>query len=80
MRPVFVERNEGDRVIREDYPHPLGPIAVYRIKRRGDKADPAQQSVAGPPLEMRSMDSKGQPLQLILVWWPRSNEHSQERQ
>lgn len=70
MRPVFVERNEGDRTVRKDYPHPLGPIAVYRVKRHGDAVDPAKQSIAGPPLEMRSMDPKGQPLDLILVWCP----------
>lgn len=74
MRPIFVERNEGDRVVRESYPEPFGPIAVYRTKRNGDMIGP-QQSMAGPPPEMRSMDSKGQPITLILVWWPGADEH-----
>lgn len=70
MRPIFVVRNEGDRTIEEFHPDPLGPLAVYRTKRRGDRSDPKAQTVSGPPLEMRSMDAKGKPLTLILVWWP----------
>jgi len=78
MRPVFVVSNEGDRTVEQFYPEPLGPIAVYRVKRKGDKADPSMQSAAGPPLEMRSMDSKGQPISLILVWWPGVESHDGE--
>lgn len=70
MRPVFVVRNEGDRTIKETYPEPFGPIAVYRTKRRGDKIDLSQQSLIGPSLEVRSADANGQPISLILVWWP----------
>jgi len=75
MRPIYVVKNEGDRVVNETYPEPFGPIAVYRTKRKGDRMDPSQQTVAGPPLEMRTMDPKGQPLNLILVWWPGADQH-----
>lgn len=70
MRPIFVVRNEGDRTVEEFHPDPLGPLAVYRVKRRGDASDPARQSMGGPPLEMRTMGPRGEPLELILVWWP----------
>lgn len=70
MRPILTERNEGDRLVTEQHPDPIGPIAVYRTKGRGDKIDPSKRSMTGPPLEMRSMDQKGQPIELILVWWP----------
>jgi len=70
MRPLYVVRNEGDRTTVETYPEPLGPLAVYRTKRRGDMIDPSKQSIDGPSLEMRSMDAKGQPISLVLAWWP----------
>lgn len=70
MRPIFVLRNEGDRTVEEFYEHPVGPLAVYRVKGRGDRTDPTHQTFSGPPLEMKTMDSKGRPIELILVWWP----------
>lgn len=71
MRPVFTVSNEGDRLMKGEHPDPVGPIAVYRAKRRGDKVDMTKVSLAGPPPEMRTSDPKtGQPLELMLVWWP----------
>ena len=70
MRPIVTAANEDDRLVTEQHPQPIGPLAVYRTKRRGDKIDPSQRSMTGPPLEMKSMDQKGQPIELILVWWP----------
>lgn len=70
MRPIFVVRNEGDRTVEEFHPDPMGPLAVYRTKGRGDTIDQSKRSITGPPLEMRSMDAKGQPITLTLVWWP----------
>lgn len=71
MRPVITISNEGDRLIKGEHPDPIGPIAVYRTKRRGDKVDMTKVSMMGPPPEMKTSDPKtGQPIELILVWWP----------
>ena len=72
MRHVVMVANEGDRLMKGEHPDPIGPIAVYRTKRRGDKIDMTKVSMtSGPPPEMRTSDPKtGQPIELILVWWP----------
>lgn len=71
MRPVFTLANEGDRLVKIEHPDPIGPIAVYRTKRRGDKVDMAKVSLVGAPPEMKTSDPKtGQPIELTLVWWP----------
>ena len=72
MRPIVTVRNEGDRVVQEQHTEPVGPIAVYRIKRKGDRTVAMSDMVAGgPPPEMRTSDPKtGQPMTLTLVWWP----------
>lgn len=71
MRPVITVSNEGDRLMKGQHPDPIGPIAVYRTKKRGDKVDMSKASLTGPPQEMRTSDPKtGQPLELILAWWP----------
>lgn len=72
MRPIVTVKNEGDRVVTEQHTDPIGPLAVYRIKRRGDVAPTVSGMVAGgPPPEMKTSDPKtGQPMDLILVWWP----------
>lgn len=71
MRPIVTVRNEGDKTVTEAHGDPL-PLAVYRIKGRGDKTPEMRDMVAeGPPPEMRTADPKtGQPLTLTLVWWP----------
>lgn len=72
MRPIITVRNEGDRVVTEAHGEPVGPLAVYRIKRKGDKSANIRDMVAGgPPPEMRTSDPKtNQPMTLTLVWWP----------
>lgn len=72
MRPIVTLANEGDRLTRGQHPDPVGPIAVYRTKGRGDKVDMTKVSrFAGPPPEMKTMDPRTkQPIELILVWWP----------
>jgi hypothetical protein len=72
MRPIITVRNEGDRIVTEAHGDPVGPIAVYRIKRKGDKSANMRDMVAGgPPPEMRTSDPKtNQPMTLVLVWWP----------
>ena len=71
MRPVLTLANEGDRLVRAEHPDPIGPIAVYRRKRRGDKVDLGKASLVGAPPEMKTSDPKtGRPIELILVWWP----------
>lgn len=69
MRPIITVKNEGDRLETEQHPEPIGPLAVYRRKRKGDRMDPSQQSPSGPPLEMRTMDTNGRPVELVLCWW-----------
>lgn len=72
MRPIITVKNEGDRITTEAHTDPVGPLAVYRIKGRGDKSPDMRDMVSGgPPPEMRTSDPKtGQPMALILVWWP----------
>ena len=71
MRPIITVKNEGDRLVTEQHSSPIGPIAVYRVKRRGDKVNPAEYSITGPAQEIKTSDPKtGQPMELILVWWP----------
>ncbi len=70
MRPVITVSNEGDRLTKAEHPDPIGPIAVYRAKRRGDIIDRMKFSLTGPPPEMRTSDPKtGKPIELVLVWW-----------
>lgn len=75
MRPILTVRNEGDRSVTEAHGDPVGPLAIYRIKRKGDVAPDMRDMVAGgPPPEMRTTTPQGQPLTLILVWWPGAKE------
>lgn len=70
-RPLVTVRNEGDRTVTETQGEPM-PIAIYRVKRKGDKSADIRGMVAGgPPPEMRTSDPKtNQPMTLVLVWWP----------
>ena len=72
MRPVFTITNEGDRLTKSEHPDPIGPIAVYRIKTKGDRMDLSLTSMtSGPPPEMRtSHPNTREPIHLTLVWWP----------
>lgn len=72
MRPILTVKNEGDRILGEQHTEPVGPLAIYRVKRKGDPpANMRDMVTGGPPLEMRTSDPKtGQPMTLRLVWWP----------
>lgn len=71
MRPIITVINEGDKVTTEAHGDPL-VLAIYRIKGKGDKAAQMRDMVAdGPPAEMRTSDPlTGQPMTLVLEWWP----------
>lgn len=61
FRPLILVRNDGRKVTREQLPNELGPLAIYRQKRNGDKDEVA----------LRTSDPKtGAPMDLILVWRP----------
>jgi len=71
MRHVFTVANEGDRLTKTEHPDPIGPLAVYRTKGKGDMIDMTKVSLTGPPPEMKTSDPRtGQPIDLILTWWP----------
>ena len=72
MRRVITVTNEGDKITKSEHPDPVGPLAVYRIKRKGDAVSYVGLStIMGPPKEMKTSDPKtGQPMTLTLVWWP----------
>jgi hypothetical protein len=71
FRQTVTVANEGDRTVKsEAIGTPIGPLARYRRKGRGDKTPKHLASVSGPPLEMKTTDAKGQPMTLILLWWP----------
>ncbi len=72
MRPVVTVMNEGDKVTTQAHGDPIGPLAIYRVKGRGDKSPTYSDMIdGGPPLEMRTSDPKtGSQMTLTLVWWP----------
>lgn len=72
MRPIITVVNEGEKVTTQAHGDPVGPLAIYRIKGKGDKTPAISGIVSGgPPPEMRTSDpTTGQPLTLMLVWWP----------
>jgi hypothetical protein len=72
MRPIVTVINEGDKVTTEAHGDPVGPLAIYRVKSKGDKTPTYSDMVqGGPPMEMRTSDPiTKQPLTLLLVWWP----------
>lgn len=69
-RPILTVINEGDRVTTESHPEAI-PLGLYRPKRKGDRMPSVEDAAkqGGPPPMIRSADSKGQPLTLILVKW-----------
>jgi len=71
MRSIITVRNDGERIETEQQAELIGPLAIYRIKRKGDKsATLAEQAEGGPPRELKSADTTGKPIDLILVWYP----------
>lgn len=69
-RPIVTVVNEGDRVTTEAHPEPI-PLGLYRPVRKGDRMPTAAEVAAhkGPPFRIKSADSKGQPMELVLVEW-----------
>jgi len=67
-RPLVLVRNEGGKITREQLPSPVGPLAVYR--KRG-KGDPAPDPVGSLPGMIKTFDpTTNQPMEVILVWRP----------
>lgn len=61
FRPMVLVRNEGGKITREQLEQELGPLAIYRERRKGD----TEQTV------LRTNDPvTGRPMELILVWRP----------
>ena len=73
MRPIVTVTNDGGRNTTQAHGAPIGPLAVYRRKRRGDDI-PNLCDPLGPPPEMKTVDGKGQPIDLVLVWWPKMEQ------
>lgn len=68
-RPILTVINEGDRVTTEAHPEAV-PLGLYRSKRHGDKMPTAADyAKGGPPPIIKTADSKGQPMELVLVTW-----------
>jgi hypothetical protein len=64
-RPMVIVRNEGGKVTRETLEQEVGPLAVYRIKAKGDTQETA----------LRTSDPKtGAPVDLIEIWRPAPKE------
>lgn len=75
MRPIIIVKNEGDRITTESNgEQAFGPIAVYRIARKGDRMPTQEEVVAhgsGPPLRIKSSDPKtNTAIELVLVHFP----------
>ncbi len=74
MRKLITVSNDGEMVETREHNDPIGPLAVYRAKRSGDKVGNNMHQLArgGPQLEIKTMHPvTKQPIDLILVWWPR---------
>jgi hypothetical protein len=67
-RPVVVVRNDGGQITREQLERPVGPLAVYRTMRKGDKDPGAVGSLPGVIITSDPMTK--QPMRLMLVWRP----------
>lgn len=64
-RPMVIVRNEGGKITREQLEQEVGPLAIYRVKGKGDKKQP----------DLRTSDPKtGQPMDLIEIWRPAPKE------
>lgn len=70
-RPVVIVRKADGKITRERLNDMIGPLAVYRLRRKGD---PRPDDVGSLPGMITSFDhEKKQPLELILVWRPPPN-------
>lgn len=69
-RPILTVVNEGDRVTTESHQEPI-PLGLYRPVRKGDRMPTTAEMAAhkGPPFRIKSNDTKGQPIELVLVEW-----------
>lgn len=68
FRPLVIVRNDGGKITREQLEEPVGPLAVYRRRTKGDKMP---EQVGSLPVVIRTSDPQtGQPFELILVWRP----------
>ena len=60
-RPMVIVRNEDGKITREQLEQEVGPLAIYRVKGKGD----TQQTA------LRTFDPVSkQPLELIEIWRP----------
>lgn len=74
FRQVKTVANEGDRAVTAEHGAPIGPLARYRLKGKGDRVDPTIVSRFGPPPEIRTAAPDGTPMTLMLIWWPRMDD------
>lgn len=67
-RPLVIVRNEDGKVTREQLDREVGPLAVYRRRRQGDKMP---EQVGSLPVVIRTADpNTREPFELVLVWRP----------
>lgn len=68
FRPLVIWRNEGGKVTREQLNQTVGPLAIYRRRRNGDKIPDAIGSLPGL---LRTGDpTTNEPFEVILIWRP----------
>lgn len=71
MRTVVTVRNDGGRIVREQHEQPIGPLAVYRVMRKGDIVPIIPNLPETVPVTIKSADPKTMvPFDLIMVWCP----------
>lgn len=64
-RPMVIVRNDGGKITREQLEQEVGPLAIYREKRRGDTQE----------VVMRTVDPRTQrPMELVEIWRPAPKE------
>lgn len=64
-RPMVIVRNDGGKITREQLPDEVGPLAIYREKKKGDTQKVAMRTV--------NPETK-QPMDLIEIWRPAPKE------
>lgn len=68
FRPIVIVRRDGEKITRERLEKPIGPLAIYRRRRNGDKIPEAVGSLPGM---IRTSDpDSDEPFEVILVWRP----------
>lgn len=67
-RSIVIVRRDGEKITRERLNETLGPLAVYRRRRNGDKVP---ERIGELPVLIRTSDPQTkEEFELVLIWRP----------